>query len=249
MSPLIFLSGRLIFKPELKETHNWGGMAMILRPYQQESIESVLRKWSEFNRLLGVAPTGSGKTINFAHIANARAQTGRVLILAHRDELIDQARDKLFAACALLTSKEKAEDYADLDAGVVVGSVQTLSRNNRLQRFARDHFHTVIVDEAHRTLADSYLRILNHFNHAKTLGVTATPDRGDRRSLGQYYEDIAFEISLLDLVKERWLCPIRIKTVPLQIDISKVGIRAGDYSEEEIAQALEPMLSSPSARR
>jgi superfamily II DNA or RNA helicase len=132
--------------------------------------------------------------------------------------------------------------HADLDAGVVVGSVQTLSRNSRLQRFAREHFRTVIVDEAHRTLADSYLRILNHFSHAKVLGVTATPDRGDRRSLGQYYEDIAFEISLLDLIKDGWLCPIRIKTVPLKIDISRVGMQAGDYSEEEVAQALEPVL-------
>jgi superfamily II DNA or RNA helicase len=216
---------------------------MTLRPYQRESIDAVLTKWNEFDRLLGVAPTGSGKTIKFAHIANARSQDGgRVLILAHRDELIDQARDKLFQACELLTSKEKANDYADLDAGVVVASVQTLARNSRLQRFTPDHFGTVIVDEAHHTLADSYLRILNHFNHAKTLGVTATPDRGDRRSLGQFYEDIAFEISLLDLIKDRWLCPIRIKTVPLQIDISAVGMRAGDYSEEELAQTLQPML-------
>jgi superfamily II DNA or RNA helicase len=215
---------------------------MILRDYQQQSIEAVLAKWNEFDRLLGVAPTGSGKTTKFAHIANTRARTGRVLILAHRDELIDQAREKLFQACGLLTSKEKAEDYADPDAGVVVASVQTLSRNSRLQRFATDHFRTVIVDEAHHTLAESYLRILSHFGAAKVLGVTATPDRGDRRSLGQFYEDIAFEISLLDLIKDHWLCPIRIKTVPLQIDISKVGMRGGDYAEEEIAQALEPML-------
>jgi superfamily II DNA or RNA helicase len=216
--------------------------ALELRPYQQQAVDGVFVAWSEFDRVLGVAPTGSGKTIKFAHIAHRRAQTGRVLILAHRDELIDQARDKLFKACGLLTSKEKAEDYADLDAGIIVGSVQTLSRNHRLQRFTRDHVHTVIVDEAHRTLADSYLRILTHFDHAKVLGVTATPDRGDRRSLGQYYEDIAFEISLLDLIKDGWLCPIRIKTIPLEIDISKVGMRGGDYSEEELAIALEPLL-------
>ena len=120
--------------------------------------------------------------------------------------------------------------------------MQTLSRNSRLQRFTSDHFRTVIVDEAHHTLAESYLRILNYFGKAKMLGVTATPDRGDRRSLGQFYEDIAFEISLLDLIKDERLCPIRIKTVPLKIDISAVGMRAGDYSEEELAQTIEPML-------
>jgi superfamily II DNA or RNA helicase len=213
-----------------------------LRDYQRAAVESTLQKWREFDRLLGVAPTASGKTIKFAHIANARAQTGRVLILAHRDELIDQARDKLFRACGVLTSKEKADDYADLDAGVVVGSVQTLSRNHRLQRFTANHFETVIVDEAHRTLAESYLRILNHFNRAKVLGVTATPDRGDRRSLAQYYQDIAFELSLPDMIRAGWLCPIKIKTVPLEIDISAVGMRAGDYSDEQLALALDPVL-------
>ncbi len=215
---------------------------MNLRPYQQEAINSVLTKWAEFDRLLGVAPTGSGKTIKFAHIAKARLGAGRVLILAHRDELIDQARDKLFRACQLLTSKEKANDYADLDAGVVVGSVQSLARQSRLSRFGSDHFRTVIVDEAHRTLAESYLRILGYFGNAQVLGVTATPDRGDRRSLGKYYQDIAFEISLTDMIKEGWLSPIRIKTVPLEIDISQVGIRGDDYSEEELALTLEPLL-------
>jgi superfamily II DNA or RNA helicase len=215
---------------------------MQLRPYQQEAINSVLTKWNEFDRLLGVAPTGSGKTIKFAHIASRRLPTGRVLILAHRDELIDQARDKLFRACDLATSKEKADDRADLDAGVVVASVQTLAINGRRQRFPRDHFRTVIVDEAHRTLAESYLRILGHFEPAQVLGVTATPDRGDRQCLGRYYQDIAFEISLTDMIMSGWLSPIRIKTVPLQIDITKVGIRAGDYSEEELALALEPVL-------
>jgi len=245
-------------KVKVREPQKGGSNPLTLRPYQQKSIDAVLTKWNEFNRLLGVAPTGSGKTIKFAHIASTRSQPGRVLILAHRDELIEQARDKLFKACELLTSKEKANDYADMDAGVVIGSVQTLSRNSRLSRFASDHFSTVIVDEAHRTLADSYIRILNHFACAKVLGVTATPDRGDRRSLGQYYEDIAFEISLLDLIKDGWLCPIRIKTIPLQIDISKVGMRAGDYSERKLRRRLSRYCTSlqtrsacmsPSARR
>jgi superfamily II DNA or RNA helicase len=215
---------------------------MELRPYQSQAVNSVLSKWTEFDRLLGVAPTGSGKTIVFGNVSKERIKTGRVLILAHRDELLDQAQNKLWRACQLGSSKEKANDHADLDAAVVVASVQTLSRNNRLGRFSSDHFRTVIVDEAHRTLAESYLRILNHFNGAQALGVTATPDRGDARSLSRFYQDIAFEISLLDLIRERWLCPIRIKTVPLEIDISKVGMRGGDYSEEELAIALEPLL-------
>jgi superfamily II DNA or RNA helicase len=145
-------------------------------------------------------------------------------------------------AVGITTTKEKAELRANLCDRVVVASVQTLSRAERLQRFPANHFSTIIVDEAHRTLADSYLRILERFNQAKVLGVTATPDRGDKRSLAKFYEDIAFEISLTDMIRAGWLCPIRVRTVPLEIDISEVGMRAGDYSDEEIATALEPML-------
>jgi superfamily II DNA or RNA helicase len=162
--------------------------------------------------------------------------------LAHRDELIDQARDKIACAVGLVADKEKASERARLDASLVVGSVQTLSRSERLSRFPQNHFATVIIDEAHRSLAVSYQRILEYFSGAKVLGVTATPDRGDKRSLANYFEAVAFEITLTDMIKTGWLCPIRIKTVPLEIEISQVGIRAGDYSDEELATAIEPIL-------
>jgi superfamily II DNA or RNA helicase len=217
-------------------------MSFELRDYQLTAVDSVLTKWREFDRLLGIAPTGSGKTIKFAHIASHRAATGSVLVLAHRDELLDQARDKLKRAVGLEVDKEKAEVRASLDSRVVVGSVQTLSRHDRLVRFPENHFATVIVDEAHRSLAPTYQKVLQHFRGAKVLGVTATPDRGDQRSLATYFEDIAFEISLTDMIRSSWLCPIRIKTVPLTIDLSTVGMRGGDYSDEDIATALEPVL-------
>jgi superfamily II DNA or RNA helicase len=217
-------------------------MSIDLRDYQRAAVDSTLQKWGEFDHLLGVAPTASGKTIKFAHVAAHRAASGPVLILAHRDELIEQARDKIARAVDLRADKEKAEERATLDSRIVVASVQTLSRHDRLNRFPENHFQTVIVDEAHHTLATSYQRILSHFSAAKVLGVTATPDRGDQRSLANYYQDIAFEITLTDMIRAGWLCAIRVKTVPLEIDISKVGMRAGDYSDEEIATALEPVL-------
>src|SRR5262249_9550490 len=71
---------------------------------------------------------------------------------------------------------------------------------------------------------------------------TATPDRGDTRNLGRFFEDIAFEIGLIDLIKAGFLCPIKVRTVPVKIDISNVSVRAGDFSEEELAEALEPVL-------
>jgi superfamily II DNA or RNA helicase len=214
-----------------------------LRGYQREAVASVRKSWTEFDRSLGVAPTGSGKTIVFADIAEKRlALGGRVLILAHRDELIEQAIDKLYRARALRAAKEKAADRADLDTGVVVASVQTLSRQNRLERFPRGYFRTLIIDEAHHVPAETYQRIINHVGVEKTLGVTATPDRGDLRSLGNHFDDIAFEIGVVDLIREGFLCPIKVRTVPVEIDLTGVSMRAGDFSDEELAARLEPVL-------
>jgi superfamily II DNA or RNA helicase len=214
-----------------------------LRPYQVDAINGVRKSWSQCDRSLGVAPTGSGKTIIFAHITEKRLSQGRVLILAHREELIDQAIDKLHQACGLRAAKEKAADRADLDADIVVASVQTLTRRTRRDRFPSDHFATAFVDEAHHTPAESYQQILKYFRSQKVLGVTATPDRGDTRNLGSYYEDIAFEIGLVDLIKDNFLCPIKVRTVPIEIDLSNVSVRSGDFSEEEVAIALEPVLN------
>jgi superfamily II DNA or RNA helicase len=220
-----------------------GAGPITLRPYQLEAINGVRKSWTQFDRSLGVAATGCGKTIIFANIAKERLRRGRVLVLAHRDELIDQAIDKLGQACGLRAAKEKAADRADLDAGVVVASVQTLARTVRRERFPTDHFATIFVDEAHHSLAESYQRILKYFQPQKVLGVTATPDRGDTRNLGNYYHDVAFEIGLVDLIRDGFLCPIKVRTVPIEIDLSHVSVRAGDFSEEELATALEPVLS------
>jgi superfamily II DNA or RNA helicase len=216
--------------------------SIILRPYQLEAINAIFKKWLEYDRLLTVWPTGAGKTIGFAHVALSRIARGPVLILAHRDELIDQAINKLYLAVGIQADKEKAESYAAISANVVVGSVQTLSYKTRLKRFPSDHFKTVIVDEAHHILSESYQQIVRYFSAAKVLGVTATPDRGDAQSLGQYFEDIAHEVSLVDLIRGGYLAPITVRTVPLKIDISGVSTRAGDFSDEELAEVLDPLL-------
>jgi superfamily II DNA or RNA helicase len=217
-----------------------GKHALELRPYQRDALDGVMNAWREFDRLLGVAPTGSGKTILFANVIEQRLSDGPCLVIAHRDELLQHARDKMYAACAIKSQLEKADAYASLDAPVVVGSVQSLAR--RVERFPTNHFRTLIVDEAHRTLADSYLRVLNHFPEAKVLGVTATPDRGDKKSLSRFYQAVAFEVGLLDLITANYLSRIRIQTVPLQIDITNITKRAGDYADEDIGNALDPLL-------
>jgi superfamily II DNA or RNA helicase len=157
---------------------------MKLRKYQEEAIQAIESGWQEFQKQLLVLPTGCGKTVVFSQVAKDRTKQGRVLILAHRDELIEQARDKYYKLTGDFTEKEKASETSMDMWPVTVGSVQTMMRESRLSRFSPDHFRTVIVDEAHHSLADSYQKVLQYFETADVLGVTATPDRGDKRTSG-----------------------------------------------------------------
>lgn len=219
-------------------------MGMQLRPYQQEARESVEKQWQEVNRTLLVLPTGTGKTIVFSKIVEDRVREGgRALILAHRGELLDQAADKLASATGLMCATEKAEQTC-LGSWfrVVVGSVQSLMREKRLAQFAPDYFDTIVVDEAHHCISDSYQKVLLHFPQAKVLGVTATPDRGDMKNLGSYFESLAYEYTLPKAIKEGYLCPIKAQTIPLKLDLSSVSIQAGDFKAGDISTALDPYL-------
>ena len=217
---------------------------MELRPYQQEARERIFQEWEKVDRTLLVLPTGCGKTIVFAKITEDCVRRGdRVLILAHRGELLEQAADKLAKATGLRCATEKAEESC-LGSWfrVTVGSVQTLMRKKRLDQFPADYFDDIIIDEAHHCLSDSYQRVLEHFPNAKVLGVTATPDRGDMRNLGQYFESLAYEYTLPKAIKEGYLSPIKALTLPLKLDLSGVSVQAGDFKSGEIATALDPYL-------
>lgn len=218
---------------------------MQLRPYQNDFIADVEKGWEQYRKQLGVAPTGSGKTIIFSWLAKRLhdSQGKRTLILAHRDELIGQAIDKLHAATGIVAAKEKADSRASRDAPVVVASIQTMMR--RADQWPEDHFGLVVCDEAHHSLSESWQNVLTRFDSkANVLGVTATPDRGDKRELGSYYENIAHEISLIDLVRQAFLCPISICSLPLSIDLSAVKSTAGDLDSGDLGHALEPYLKS-----
>lgn len=218
---------------------------MKLRPYQQSAKEAVLEQWNKkILKTLLVLVTGGGKTIIFSKIAEDCVQNGeRVLILAHRGELLDQAADKMMKATGLGCAVEKAENSCmDSWFRVVVGSVQTLMRESRLKQFPSNYFDTIIVDEAHHCLSDSYQRVLKYFGKAKVLGVTATPDRGDMRNLGQYFETLAYEYTLPKAIKEGYLCPIKAQTIPLKLDLTGVGSQAGDYKTSDLGSALDPYL-------
>lgn len=206
---------------------------MELRPYQNEAIDAINTHWNDWQRELLVLPTGCGKTVVFNTIAHDRP--GKVLILAHREELIEQARDKYFKMFGELTGKIKAQENEI--KRVTVGSVQTMSRRNY-----SGMFDTVIIDEAHHAISDSYQNVLSQFSDAHVLGVTATPDRGDKKSLAQYFEGIAYEYKLKQAIEDGYLCKITARTVPLKIDMNNVKVSIGDFQLDSVAETLEPYL-------
>lgn len=218
---------------------------MNLRPYQEAARAAIHGEWDQgHKRTLLVLPTGTGKTIVFAAVAEDQVRRGeRVLVLAHRGELLEQAAQKIGTVSGLGCAVEKAEQSS---AGswyrITVGSVQTLMREKRLDRFEPDHYGTIIVDEAHHILSDSYQRVLEHFPEANVLGVTATPDRGDMRNLGQYFDSLAYEYRITQAIKEGYLCKIKAQTIPLKLDMTGVGTQAGDYKAADVGHALDPYL-------
>lgn len=218
---------------------------MELRPYQQEAKDAIFDQWaSGVNKTLLVLPTGCGKTIVFAKVTEDCVRNGdRVLILAHRGELLEQAADKILQTTGLNCAVEKAEQSC-LGSWfrITVGSVQSLMRETRLARFPEEYFDTIIIDEAHHCISDSYQRVLGHFPEAKVLGVTATPDRGDMKNLGQVFESLAYEYTLPKAIKEGYLSPIKAVTIPLRVDLTGVGVQSGDFKAGDLGTALDPYL-------
>ncbi len=216
-----------------------------LRPYQAEAKQAILSAWDEGQqKTLLVLPTGCGKTVVFSSVTEDQVKKGhRVLIMAHRGELLDQAAHKLWQTAGIESVLEKADSSClGSSVPVTVGSVQSLAQPARLARFPEDYYQDIIVDEAHHCLSDSYRRVLDHFPEANVLGVTATPDRGDKRNLGEYFDSLAYEYSMTRAIRDGYLCPIKAQMIPLKLDIREVGISNGDFAVNAIGHALEPYL-------
>lgn len=212
---------------------------MILRDYQEQCLDAVFERLREHASTLIVLATGCGKTVIFSHVAD-RWPDGRVLVLAHRDELIRQAAEKLHAVTGREPAIEMGDERSDerRPSRYLVSSVQTMCRPKRQARFRPDDFGLVIVDEAHHAVARSYRLVIDHFRQnpdCRLLGVTATPKRSDELAMGQVFESVAFDFGIEPAIEQGWLVPVRQQAVVVEgLDFSSVKSVAGDLSADEL---------------
>lgn len=203
-------------------------MAYELRPYQKE-CKDILDKTPTGNHLVVMA-TGLGKTVVMTHLK----RNGRVLLLSHRDELVRQPEKYFDCSFGI----EKAEEHAG-DEEVVSASVQSLSRPDRMKRFAPDAFDTIIIDEAHHSAAKSYRAVLDYFSGAKRrIGFTATPQRGDNVRLTDVFDDIIFNRDLRWGIQNNYLSRIRCEQVFGKFKLKNVKKHLGDYSDSDLEKVM-----------
>lgn len=222
---------------------------MKLRPYQQECLSRLRARYRDgARRLLVSLPTGTGKTVVFATMPSFFDMKKRMLVLAHRQELLEQAAAKFEAAApGLSVGIEQGSRNAPPDARIVLASVPTVGReaSSRLLRLDPEQFYLIVVDEAHHAVATTYRRVFDHFGlfekDTKRLlvGFTATPRRGDKQTLAEVFEEIAYARSLPEMVRAGYLCPVRGWRVHTSIDIGAVRIRHGDFVESDLARAVD----------
>jgi len=215
------------------------------RPYQHEASAAILKAWQSNRSCLASMATGGGKTLVAAGTTAKIVAQGRVLFLANRNELCVQPLGAFRDQLGFVPALEKADDYADLGERVVVGSVQTLGRQKRLERFPRDHFKFIFADEAHMSMAPSWRRIFDHFPDAKICGITATPFRSDAKDLREIYETEAYRKPLFDLVDDGWLVsPDHVYKLESAISLAQVRIKqtaeGKDFDAQDAATAIEP---------
>ena len=223
---------------------------MKLRPYQSAAADAIFKEWLEHDSTLVVIPTGGGKTVLFADVIR-RMFPRRALVIAHREELIFQARDKIERVTGLRADLEMGEYRAGSGlfgtARVVVSTIQTQCSGGdgggRMSKFDPSQFGLLIIDEAHHAASPSYRRVIDYYrtNAAlKVLGVTATPDRADEEALGQVFESVAFDYEVLDAIHDGWLVPIEQQMVHVEgLDYSSIRTTAGDLNGGDLAAVLE----------
>lgn len=222
-----------------------------LRPYQRESFDAIIRELYTLGRrsTLLSSCVGSGKTSTLGMVTKyvASERSERVLVVAHRNELIEQIAERL-QLLGVHAVVEKAKlcgraqiNTADRPVDAVVGSVATM-KGDRLKRWSPDSFGLIIRDEAHRIHSASDLAILDHFASAKVLGVTATPYRMDGKNLGDIFESTAYSYPLRQGIIEGHLVPIKAIKANVRINLRGLKRTTSDYNVGDLEDRILPMV-------
>lgn len=211
-----------------------------LKNYQKKALHEININYANgIKSQLLIMATGTGKTVVFCEfIKELISVNKKVLVLVHRDELINQAERRLKLHTNEPFGIEKAERKAN-NENIVLASVQTL-KGKRLKKFAKDYFDAIIIDECHRSTANSYMTVRKHFNKSHVLGVTATPERQDDLKITKrHFQKIAFTYNILDAIKEGNLSNIKVWRVESEQDISGVKSNSDDLDQKELAKILD----------
>lgn len=217
-------------------------MTIALRDYQLEVVSTVLcEERSGTHRQLISLPTGSGKTV----IMSALAQTvnKRTLMLAHREELITQAVDKFKLFWPGVGIGVCMAERNEIDAQIVIGSVQTCSRPKRLDKLRDQGFDVMMIDEAHHAAADSYQDIINACGFGSgtnklLVGVTATPVRSDKQHLGDTFDKITFSRSIGTMIRAGYLSPVVGRKILTSFILERIRTQNGDFAIDELAEVV-----------
>jgi superfamily II DNA or RNA helicase len=220
------------------------------REYQTAALEAIQREFLTVQSTLLEQATGTGKTVVFGRLVKSRLPK-RALILAHRNELIVQAKEKMKEICGCEVEIEKADQYANTHhifrAPIVVSSIQTQCSgpkdNRRYRRFNPNDFATVIADECHHSTANSWRETIDHYlqnPNCRLLGVTATSDRADGEALGQVFKTVAYKYGILDAIRDGYLVDVTQQFVKVgNLDFSHIKTTQGDLNEAELSRIME----------
>jgi len=226
---------------------------VILRDFQERAVDAIISRLDSDRRSLLVMATGLGKTVVFGEIIKRFLQDHpheRVMVLAHREELVMQARKTIEAISGQAVAVEMGEQRSDESAwrkeAIVVSTVQTQCAGRgdrkRMQRFDAERFGLLIIDEAHHAVSGSYRKTLDHYGKGgiRLLGVTATPDRHDRIGLLHLFGNIGFEFGMREGIEGGWLVPIKQRVVNVQgLDFSACRTQAGDLHAGDLRRVVE----------
>jgi superfamily II DNA or RNA helicase len=209
----------------------------VLRDNQVTALANLERDWAAGLLRLGVSSaTGTGKTVIMAHLAH-RYESVRVLIIVHREELLQQTVDKIRRTDRTLSVGRVKANLNEAGARIVVASIQTISRARRLAQLGQ--FGLIIVDEAHRSMANQYLTVFEHYRGVRMAGFSATWTRADNRGLGDVWQKLSFEYGIGEAVANGDLVRPRGIYIETTIDLDRVKVTAGDYNDKSVGTQLD----------